>query len=175
MGCVWNFLIESCGYIAKSRVSRCNSKFDLHPGPKVGQLFSRIHLLFYFLFPKFQPIILPLFSNSTMQPHKNQLPWLVLLNLTLKLLYFFAYNAMCKALQSSLCPFKAGISGYSNLRTMSTGSYMGNFRAYNKSLGQTAPYVILLMHLNKADNFTYYSKSDLPRPGLMHAMIIIFS
>ena len=35
MGCVWNFLIESFGYIAKSRVSRCNSKFDLHPGPKL--------------------------------------------------------------------------------------------------------------------------------------------
>ena len=43
---------------------------------------------------------------------------------------------------------------------------MGNFKVYatfNKSLGQTAPYAILSMpcsSLNKADNFTYYSKSD---------------
>ena len=43
------------------------------PGPLVGfgKLFSKIHLLFYSLFPNFHPIILPLFSNSTMQPQQK--------------------------------------------------------------------------------------------------------
>ena len=53
MGCVWNFLIESCGYIAKSRVSRCNSKFDLHPGPKVGQIILKDSPIILLLVPKF--------------------------------------------------------------------------------------------------------------------------
>ena len=80
-----------------------------------------------FLFPKFQsiilsnqPIILPLFSNSTMQPQQK----------LIAMTYAFKFNpkttalhAVSKALQSSSCPFKVGISGYGNLQTMSTDKW----------------------------------------------------
>ena len=75
------------------------------------------------------------------------------------------HTAVCKVLQSSLCLFKVGISGYGNLRTMSTDKW-----ATSKSTQlSTKVWVKLLLmrfcqccvsYLDKADNFTYYSKSD---------------
>jgi len=74
------------------------------------------------------------------------------------------HTAVCKALQSFLCPFKVGISGYCNLRTMSTDKW-----ATSKSTQlPTKVWVKLLLmrfrrchvsYLNKADNFPVIQKA----------------
>ena len=68
---------------------------------------------------------------------------------------------MCKALQSSSCSFKVG---HGNLQTMSTDKWATSkvYTTFNKR-SNCSLYTILLMPYfltYKADNFTYYLKSD---------------
>jgi len=76
-------------------------------------------ILFFYVFPDFQPIILPLFSNSTMHPQQKLIAMTCAFKCNPKTTVFLCIHAACKALQSSSCPFKVGILGYGNLQTMS--------------------------------------------------------
>jgi len=117
------------------------------------------------LFPNFQPIILsnqpiifPLFSNSTFQPQKK----LIAMTCAFKLLlYLFAY--MQCALESSSCPFKVGISGYGNLRTMSTDKWATSKFTQLSTKVRVKLFLTWfsqcrVSYFNKAGKFTYYSK-----------------
>ena len=101
--------------------------------------------LFYSLFPNFQPIILsiilPLLSNSTMQPQQKLIAMTCASKFNPKSAVFLCMNAVCKALQSSSSPFKEGISGHGNLRAMGTDKWATS----NLSLDQTASYAISSM------------------------------
>ena len=86
-------------------------------------------------------------------------------------LVFLCIHAVCNALPSSLCPFKVG---YGNLQTMSMDKWaaskstqlstklqsLHNFQQNSVKLLLTRFHQCCVAYLNKADNLTYYSKSD---------------
>ena len=96
----------------------------------LGKLFSKIYLLFYSFIHKFSAhsSFKPAhYSSIILKQHNAASQKLVAMTCAFtfnpKTTLFLCIHAVCKALQSSSCPFKVGISGYGNLQTMSTDKW----------------------------------------------------
>ena len=101
----------------------CPFGCDLHPGPRVWQIILKDSPIIVLFIPKFSAHYSSIILKQYHAASQELIAMTCAFKFSPKTTVFLCIHAMCKALKSSLCPFKVGISGYSNLQTMSTGKW----------------------------------------------------